>query len=142
MQYDLSISRLVFGDLFTGLSPDVLVSLFGVGTSVTSHDAAYDGVFKVKAGGEVTYSMMSWFGISERFDHVRLHGSDSRKALTIMSSRLLLHTGWKSRDELALQYSYFQNGSDVQVKTGYPPALDPTVRPDSHVISLSATMWW
>ena len=141
-QYDLSVSRAVFGNWFTGVSPDVLVSLFGVGTLVKSHDPAYNDVFKVKGGLEVTYTLASWFGLSQRFDHVRLHGSDSRQAMTIWSSRLLFHTGWKARDEFALQYSYFSYGSDVHPTTGYPPMVDPNVNPDKSVLSLIATFWW
>jgi len=49
-QYDLSVARLVFDKLYTGMSPDVLVSLFTVGTSVSSDDKDYNGVFKVKLG--------------------------------------------------------------------------------------------
>jgi hypothetical protein len=142
VQYDLSVSRLVFDKLYTGVSPDVLISLFSIGTAVSSRDSAYDGVFKVKAGGEVTYLMKSWLGASERFDHVRLHGGDSKQAFSIFSTRLLFHTGWKSRDEFALQYSYFQSGSDVQVPTGYPPGSDRPANPDRHVFSLSGTFWW
>jgi len=141
-QYDLSISKLVFGPLYTGVSSDILISLFSVGTKVSSDDPDYNGVFKVKAGGEVTYLMMSWLGVSERIDHVRLHGGDSKKAFSIFSSRVLFHTGWKSRDEFALQYSYFQNGTEVYAKTGYPPTLDPTANLDRHVFTLSGTFWW
>ena len=141
-QYDLSVSRLVFDKLYTGMSPDVLLSLFTVGTSVSSDDPAYDGVFKVKAGAEVTYLMKSWLGVSERFDHVRLHGNDSKQAFSIFSSRLLFHTGWRSRDEFALQYSYFQNGSDIVALTGFPPGSGPNANPDRHVFTLSGTFWW
>ena len=141
-QYDLSVSRLVFDKLYTGVSPDVLISLFGVGTAVSSDDPDYDGVFKVKVGAEATYLMMSWLGVSERFDHVRLHGSDSKKAFSILSSRLLFHTGWKSHDEIALQYSYFQSGSDIQVPRGFPPGTDKPANPDRHVLCLSGTFWW
>ena len=109
---------------------------------VSSRDLDYDGVTKVKGGAEVTYSPLFWLGVSERLDHVRLHGDDSKKAFTIVSTRLLFHTGWKSRDEFALQYSYFSYGSNVQVKTGYPAVLDPTANPDKHVFSLSGTFWW
>ena len=141
-QYDLSVARLVFGDLYQGLSPDILVSLFGVGTYVKSDDAAYDGVFKIKGGGEVTYLPLSWLGVSERFDHVRLHGGDSKQAFSISSSRLLFHPGWKSRGELALQYSHFIYGTEVYVKVGYPPHIDQSVNPDRDVFSLTATYWW
>jgi hypothetical protein len=141
-QYDLSVARLVYGDLYQGMSPDVLVSLFGVATKVKSNDADYDGVTKMKGGGEVTYLPLSWLGVSERFDHVRLHGSDSRHAFNISSTRLLFHMGWMSRAELSLQYSHFIYGSDVYVKTGYPPHLDPSVNPDKDVFSLTGTYWW
>lgn len=142
VQYDLSISKLVFGPLYTGVSSDILISLFSVGTAVSSTDPNYDGVFKVKAGAEVTYLMMSWLGVSERFDHVRLHGGDSKQAFSIYSSRVLFHTGWKSRDEFALQYSYFQNGSEIQALTGYPLGSSPDANPDRHVFTLSGTFWW
>ena len=141
-QYDLSIARLVFGDLYTGMSPDVLVSLFGVLTHVTSDDPAYDGVNKLKGGAEVTYLPLSWFGVSERLDHVRLHGDDSTQAFTISSSRLLFHPGWRSRGELALQYSHFVYGSSVYVIAGYPPHISPNVNADRAVFSLTATYWW
>jgi hypothetical protein len=142
MQYDLSVARLVFGDLYQGLSPDLLISLFGVATKVKSNDADYDGVLKLKGGGEVTYLPLSWFGVSGRFDHVRLDNSDSKRAFTIWTSRLLLHTGWMSRGEFALQYSHFVYGSNVYVKTGYHPQIDPSVNPDRDVFSMTATYWW
>jgi hypothetical protein len=142
VQYDLSIARLIYGDLYTGVSPDILLSLFTVGTYVKSHEADYNNVFKWKGGGEATYLPLSWFGLSERIDHVRLHGGDSKQAFTIWSSRLLFHLGWKSRGEFALQYSHFVYGSNVYVKGGYPPALDPSVNPDRDVFSLTGTYWW
>jgi hypothetical protein len=141
-QYDLSVSRLVYGDLFQGESPDVLISLFGIATKIKSNDKTRDGVTNLKGGVEATYLPLSWFGVSERFDHVRLHGDDSKQAFTMYSSRLLFHPGWKSRGELAIQYTHLLYGSGVLVKNGYPPHLDPTVNPDKDVFSLSATYWW
>ena len=142
-QYDLSFARLVFGQRFTGASPDLMLSLFGVGTYVKSDDSPiYNDVLKIKGGAEVTYSFLSWLGVSERFDHVRLHGSDSTQAFSSITSRLLFHTGWRSRGEIALQYSYFMYGSNVFVETGYPPTLDPTANPDKQVFSLIGTYWW
>jgi len=93
-------------------------------------------------GGEATYLPLSWLGVSERFDHVRLHGSDSKQAFTIYSSRLLFHLGWKSRAEFALQYSHFVYGSRVPVTSSYDPALAVAVNPDHDVFSLIGTYWW
>ena len=141
-QYDLSMARLVFGDLYTGVSPDILVSLFGIGTYSTSIVAADNNVFRLKGGVEATYLFLSWLGISERFDHVRLHGGDSTQAYTSLASRLLFHTGWRSRGEIALQYTYFVYGSAVYVDSGYPPTPDSTINPDRNVFSLIGTFWW
>jgi hypothetical protein len=141
-QYDISLARLFFDEIFTGKSPDLRVSLFGVGTKVRSDDPAYDGVLKLKGGAEITYNFLSWFGVSSRFDHVRLDADDSGRAFSIFSPRLLFHTGWLARDEFALQYSHFSNGSRVNVRTGYPASEDPTRNPDRHVFSFSGTFWW
>jgi hypothetical protein len=141
-QYDVSVSRLLFGQVYTGQSPDVLVSLFGIGTRVSSVDPNYDGVFKLKVGAEATYNFEPWMSVSGRFDHVRLDASDSAKSFNILSPRLLFHTGWQARNEIALQYSYFVDGSAVYVRTGYPLAIDPTYSPDKHVLALIGTIWW
>jgi hypothetical protein len=142
LQYDMSLSRMVFGDLYKGKNPDVLFSVFGIGTKVTSDDPDYDGKLKLKAGGEATYNLLSWFGVSGRYDHVRLDNSKNRKAFSIYTGRLLFHTGWLSRDEFALQYSHFQYGRKVAVARGYPPVDDPSLNPDGDVLSMSATFWW
>jgi hypothetical protein len=142
MQYDLSVARLGYGADFDGKSPDVLVSLFGIGTSVQSDDAEHDGIFKLKAGAELTYDFASFMGISGRYDHVRLDLDQARQAFSIQTARLLFHTDWQSRDEIALQYSHFDVGGDVPIYTGYPPTPDPTATSDQHVFVLSGTFWW
>lgn len=141
-QYDLSLARLAFGELYQGKSPDVLLSFFGNGVSVKSDDKAFDGRFKLKGGAEATYNIASWFGVSTRFDHVRPDTKNTREAFTVISPRLLFHTDWQSRDELALQYSNFIYGSQVYPERGFPPQLDKSATPDHHVFSLSGTFWW
>jgi hypothetical protein len=143
-QYDVSVSKMIFGPVYTGESPDVLVSAFGVATQVSSHDPdrQFHNVTKLKAGAEVTYDFLPWLGVSERFDHVRLNSSDNTQAFSILSSRLLFHTGWKARNEIALQYSYFSDGANVYVRTGYPPVVDPSYNPDANVFSLTGSIWW
>jgi len=90
----------------------------------------------------VTYDFLRWMGVSGRFDHVRLNASDSTQAFSLLSWRLLFHTGWKARNEIALQYSYFSDGANVRVRTGFPPVVDPTYNPDLNVFSLIGTIWW
>lgn len=141
-QYDMSLSRMVFGEQYRGQNPDLLLSLFGIATSVASDDPDYDGVLKLKGGAEVTYNVLSWFGAAGRYDHVRLDNDVSERAFSVYTGRLLFHTGWQSRDEFALQYSHFLYGREVNVAQGYPPVDDPSLNPDRHVFSLSATFWW
>ena len=50
--------------------------------------------------------------------------------------------GELSRDEFALSYSNFAYGREVYAARGYPPVDDPSLNPDRHVLSLSATFWW
>jgi hypothetical protein len=143
-QYDVSFARAVFGKWYTGMTPDIFLSLFGLVTKVSSDNlpAPYFAKTKMKGGAEVTYTFLSWLGVSERFDHVRLNGSDSTEAFSVLSSRILFHSGWRSRDEIALQYSYFLYGSGVQVQTGYPPTYDMNASPDKNVLQLTGTFWW
>ena len=141
-QYDMSLSRLLYDEQYRGKNPDVFFSLFGIGAKVKSDDPTYDGVLKLKGGAEVTYTMMSWLAVSGRADLVRQDNRYNRRAFNIYTARLLFHTGWLSRDEFALQYSHFVYGREVYAESGYPPMDDPSLNPDRHVFSLSATFWW
>jgi hypothetical protein len=141
-QYDLSVARAMYGDAYRGNNPDLLFSLFSIGTSVQSDDPDYDGVFKLKGGAEVTYNIMSWFGASGRFDHVRNDSSNNASAFSIYTLRALFHTGWMSRDEFSLQYSHFVYGKEVYVANGYPPVDNPALSPDEDVFTFSTTFWW
>lgn len=142
VQYDMSLSRFAFGEQYRGKNPDLLLSLFGIGTAITSDDPDYDGTLKLKLGGEATYNLLSWFGASGRFDHVRPDSEVSAKSFNIYTARLLFHTNWLSRDQFALQYSHFAYGKQVAVASGYPPVDDPRINPDRHVLSLSVSYWW
>src|SRR5690606_25614202 len=141
-QYDMSLSRLVYDEQYRGKNPDVLLSLFGIGTKVQSDDPDFDGDLKLKAGAELTYNILSWFGAAGRFDTVRLDHEFNRRSFNVYTARLLFHQDWLSRDELSLQYSRFVYGREVYVAQGYPPVDDPTLVPDEHVLSLSVTFWW
>jgi hypothetical protein len=141
VQYDLSVARLVFGDAFQGLSPDVLISVFGMHTSVGSDDPDFDGDGKLKLGTEVTYNMLSWFGVSGRFDHVA-PGDSSSQSFNVITPRVLFHNGWDSQMEIALSYSHFIYGADVVIDTGSPPTPDPLAIPDADVVALTGWLWW
>src|SRR5262249_26009857 len=127
---------------FKGDGPDIVVSLFGMWTHVTSAEAAFDNVTKKKYGVEGGYSLLSWLAASLRLDPVQPNANDSTRDFPIVSPRLIFRSGWQAHDQVVLQYSHFFNGSNVVVRGGYPAVDDPTIRPDEDVVSLAASMWW
>ena len=154
-QYDLSIGKLVsYPTPFSGDGPDVVVSVFGMLTHVTSADPGYfapapsntpwNGATKAKVGVEGTYSLLSWLATSVRFDQVNPFTSDSDLSFAEISPRLIFHSDWQSTDQIVLQYTHWFYGGLTPVRIGEPPAYDFTSAstPDPNVISISASMWW
>jgi hypothetical protein len=142
-QYDLSVGNLLrYPEAFDGDGPDLVLSAFGMETSVKSPDPAYTGKSKLKYGTELGWSLLSWFALSARYDRVLLDTKDATQTSAIVSPRLIFRTDWKARDQVVLQYSRYLNGSGVLVKSGAPPLPDPSIRPDKDVVMLSASMWW
>jgi hypothetical protein len=158
-QYDLSIGRLVSYPVpFSGDGPDLFVSLFCMGTHAWSTDKwstyqsidpnsqdsrlKFDKVMKMKFGIEATYSMLSWLAASVRFDRVDPNLDDTRYSFSVLSPKIIFHTGWQSTDQLVLQYSHWFNGPLTTVRVREPPVEDVTVVPDGDMVSLSARMWW
>src|SRR5690606_38177236 len=142
-QYDVSIGEIVrHPQPFSGYGPDVVASLFGLYTRVGSDEEAYDGVNKLKYGGEVTYSALPWLALSGRYDRVIADTDDATQTFAVISPRLILRTDYNSQDQITLQYSRWMYGSGVAVRAGYPPREDVSIRPDEHTLSMTANMWW
>lgn len=148
-QYDLSIGNLLrHPSDYEGYAPDLVVSVFGVFTAVSSDDPLYDGVNKLKYGGEVGYSLLEWFGVAGRYDRVLpdLAWDTDAGALdpthAILTGYLIFRSDWVGQDQVTLQYSHFLNGAGTTVIEGYPPERAPWVEPDKHMVALTASMWW
>ncbi len=142
-QYDLSIGKLLrYPNAFKGDGPDIVVSLFGMLTHVSSNDPAYDNVMKRKYGLEGAYALLPWLAASLRMDRVEPDNWNGTQSFTIASPRLIFRSGWQAHDQVVLQYSHWFDGSGVVVRNGYPAVPDPSIHPDEDVISLSASMWW
>jgi hypothetical protein len=142
-QYDLSIGELVRSPQpYSGYAPDVIVSGFGMFTSVASDDKAFDGVKKLKYGGELSYSMLSWLALSTRYDRVVADTDNDSKTFAVVSPKLILRSDYNSQDQITLQYSHWFYGSGVNVRTGYPAREDASIVPDADTFSLTASMWW
>ncbi len=156
-QYDISVGKLVsYPTPFSGDGPDLFISVFGMQTHVSSADhrldatpdgsattrMKYDDVTMRKFGIEGTYSLLSWLAVSGRYDQVSPTVDEDKYSFAVMSPRIILRSDWEATDQLVLQWSHWFNGSWTTVRTGEPPRPDPTIIPDSDVLSLSATMWW
>lgn len=150
-QYDFSLGNVLRHRSNTiGQGPDLVTSVFGIYTSVNSDDTSvddqgvslYDGVGKLKYGGEVTYSFWKWLAASVRYDRVLPNLDDTDRTHAILSPRLIFHSDWSSQDQVVLQYSRWFTGSKSTVFEGYPAERDPTITPDQDTLVLSASMWW
>lgn len=142
-QYDLSLGNLLrYPNEFEGNAPDLVLSGFTLGTIVDSPVPEFDGVFKLKYGGEATYAFLKWMGAGVRYDRVMPDTDDSTQTHAALSPRLFFKSDWGSRDQVVLQYSRYFYGSNTAVVAGVPPRKDPTVVPDEDVFSLTAQIWW
>ncbi len=143
-QYDLSLGNLLrHPSKFEGNAPDLVFSLFSILTAVDSpEDEAYDGVSKLKYGGEVGYAPVKWLSVAGRYDRVIPDIDHDENTHAIATGYLILHSDWASQDQVTLQYSRYFSGSGATVIDGYPPARDPSIVPDEHVVGLTASMWW
>jgi hypothetical protein len=132
----------------------------------------YDGTKKVKFGGELTYSLLPSLSLAARVDRVMPTSKDSGQSFTVLSPKIMLKTSFFTHEMVVLQYSRYYYGStypklascgsasdhalenctDVAGQTAsvddtYNAKLDPYVTGryipyDSHLIYVSATMWW
>ncbi len=152
-QYDLSLGNLLrYPSRFEGNAPDLVFSLFSIATFVDSpndvvleqdpDDQAYDGVTKLKYGGEVGYSINRWFALASRYDRVLPDIDDATETHAIVSGYVIFRSDWAAQDQVTLQYSRYLCGSGATVIDGYPPERDPSIVPDGHVVALNASMWW
>ncbi len=141
-QYDLSLARLLRSDDFKGDGPDIFVSLFAIGTKVTSNDSDFDKFTKIKVGAEGTYSLLPWLAAGVRYDMVKPDNTYNAYNFAVLSPRLIFRTGWQAHDQVTLQYSHWFDGKYTTVRGGYPPKPDVNIIPDANMVSLSASMWW
>ena len=138
-QYDVSIGKLVrHPQAFSGYGPDVFLTAFGMFTHVTSNQAAFNGIDKLKYGAELTYSALSWLAFSGRYDRVVANTNDATKTFAIVSPRVIFRSDYNSQDQVTLQYSRWMYGSGVVVRDGYPPVDDPSIgrSRSGHVLSV------
>lgn len=148
LQYDFSLGNYLRSPKsFSGHGPDLVGSLFGVGTVVSSPVPEFDDVMKLKYGLGATYTFLSFMGVGARYDLAMPDVSDGDTSFATISGRLIFKSDWGSQDQVSLQYSRYLYGSDVVPADdpAAPPTLEgeaDVIQPDANVVSLMATMWW
>ena len=99
---------------FWGQGPDLITTIFGMFNYVTAPlNMPFDGVKKLKFGGEVTYLPMPWFGMGARADFVRPNLDDSETGFSVFSPRLIFRTDFVTHEQIIIQYSRYFTGSEV-----------------------------
>ncbi len=139
LQHSFSLERFRRApEEFWGQSADLVVSAFGMYSRVASDDPAFTAATgKLKLGGEVTYTPRAWLGADLRYDLVRPDTSDRRQTFHVISPSLILRSRFASNEQVLIGYSHYINGD--RVTPGYP---HETLAPDTHLLRISASMWW
>jgi hypothetical protein len=152
---------------FWGEGMDVRLDLFGLYSTVSSQDPAWDNKKKFKYGGDLLATPLSWLAAGVRYDRVQPNLDDGSVAFSIISPRLVFRTSWNSHEQISLVYSHYNYGSALKATpvangTTHPGFVLPmsygsaetnsgtfrytgpisTRPPDTDVITLKATMWW
>jgi hypothetical protein len=172
-QYEFSLTNFFMnlekpGSHFWGDGMDLTLTLFGMMNFVTSDDPDANGIKKIKYGGDLNWSALSWLGLGARVDRVQPNSTIPEQSFGVISPRIYFRSKFVTHEMITLQYSrYFYN--ERTCAAGAPPiycvqpppspvlpdgfgALTtnqssgnraaPTNRPDLNVIKLQATVWW
>ena len=167
VQYDYSFGTLWRkiqnpNSSFWGDGPDVILSLFGMYTTVSSPATdpatgaalvnpmtgrAWDGVKKLKFGTDLVAFPFAWLGAGFRYDKVQPDVHDSSQSFWVISPKIVFRSAFITHEEITVQYSKYTYGTHVypQPPNGPDPGSAPTAtaqRPDENVFGVKATMWW
>ena len=108
--------------------------------STVSGDSRFSGAEnKLKLGGSLTYTPLSWLGLSGRYDLVQPDMNNNQRSFQVLAPRLLFRTEFVSHEEIQVQYTRYILGD--QTILNYP-FNEQMAAPDENVFSIIATMWW
>jgi hypothetical protein len=161
---DLTIRPFFMLNKVTGTAP-------GACYSINPKDGNCD-MTKFKYGTDIVYSFLPKMAAALRTDVVNPNMSDSTQSFYIISPRLIFRSEFVTHEQIVLQYSYYMYGSSyTDPSKTYPCAANKdnlkcyatdgvmpwpygqygnlainadalNIKPDRHVITLYASMWW
>ncbi len=169
-QYDYSFGTLArYPEDFWGNGPDLKVQLFGLYTKVRSDNPDWDNQDKLKFGGKIIYSPLSWLAAAIRFDRVIpnlntdpnidtnstfLHNPKAiGQNFSTVSTRLTLRTSFVAHETVDFQYTrYFypsygargvpQTSSEDLIFLNPNSTLPGALPFDNDVFSMNGTIWF
>ena len=155
-QYTFSLAAFMMRPRpFWGQAADLTIRPFGMYNIVTGTTGGAENVKKLKWGVDTIYSFMPMMAAGLRFDWVNQDMNDSTKSFVVFSPKLIFRSEFVTHEQIVLQYSYYNYGSSYtdssksdsvmpwpfgQYGTLSTGKLD--MKPDHHVITLYANMWW
>jgi hypothetical protein len=144
-EYTLSLAKLLWHPQeFWGQDKDVVIKAFGMLNFVNSDSPLFaDKVTKFKWGASAQWIPIKWFGVGARFDSVNPDMSNNKLSFNQLSGNILFQSNFVTHETFTLQYTKYFYGDDVM--PGYPWTTDGpngAMRPDDHVITFGASMWW
>jgi hypothetical protein len=127
---------------FWGDGPDLIAAVFGMYNAVTGVTAPAKSKFK--AGAELTYLPLSWFGFGGRFDEVQPNMDDSTQSFAVLSPRMIFRTAFVTHEQVLVQYSrYFYNSNAAHAS--YPYSVQPGAAglgADNNAFQIAAIIWF
>ena len=145
-QYTISLARFMrYPEPFWGQGPDLSLALFGMYNHVINDDSTFvpaandfhAATNKLKWGGEVTYTFISFLGLSFRYDSVQPDLDNSTVSFHVLSPKLIFRTEFVTHEQVILQYSHYIDGANVT-----PSWPSEPLTPDKDAFMIAAVMWW
>ena len=110
------------------------------------------GTKKFKAGAQALYTPWAVMSVGARFDYVEPNLDNSTHNFWVVSPKLVFHTQFVTHEQVILQYQYYSYGSWYKNTAnnmnslpfpygGGGPQFYPA-HPDSHTVTIAASMWW
>lgn len=142
-QYTVSLGRLLRHPMeFWGEGPDLSLSAFGIYGHADSDAPAFDDQDMLKYGAEGVYSFSKHVASSLRIDHVHPDLDAPGRSFAVFSPKVIVRSGWVTRESLTLQYAYYALGDDVRVEGDNRLVNITSSNPDRHLVALYGTIWW
>jgi hypothetical protein len=146
-----------FGQLFRypqafwGDGPDLIAAIFAMYNKVSGAQLASYNHSRFKAGAELTYLPLPWFGIGGRYDVVDPNLDNTNLNFSVFSPRIFLRSAFVTHEQILIQYSRYFYGSEAAVSqfpyngggADYPHNVNAqALGADKNAMTIAAIIWF